>query len=122
LNRRVKNFGRDVMTFWIDKVLVAVGAISLAGALCVSAKAQSANDSNNQTLAKSHSYRASATHSRKYIVSQDATHREPAVPQYYGWGGPPRQDSRDAYQGYFANPLDNPRYYGTGRATLIFRQ
>jgi hypothetical protein len=37
------------------------------------------------------------------------------------WGRPPLQDRRDAWQGYFANPLDNPRYFGTGRATLIFR-
>jgi hypothetical protein len=33
-----------------------------------------------------------------------------------------RFGSRDAYQGYFANRVDNARYYGSGRATLIFRQ
>jgi hypothetical protein len=122
-----ENLGRGVMTFRIDKALVAVCAISIVCALGASAKAETAaSDSNGQTLSKSRDHRASAKRPHQYAtVAQNGTQpqvREPARPQYYTWGAPPRQDSRDAYQGYFANPVDNPRYYGTGRATLIFRQ
>jgi hypothetical protein len=106
------------MTFRIGKALAAVCAISLLCALGASAKAETgASDSKG--------HRAYSKHPHKYTtVSQNGAQlqsREPAGPQYYAWGAPPRQDPRDAYQGYFANPLDNPRYYGTGRTTLIFR-
>jgi hypothetical protein len=114
------------MTFRIGKALVAVCAISLLCALGASAKAETgASDRDGQALSKSRSHRAYSKHPHKYtMVSQNGAqpqYREPARPQYYAWGAPPRQDPRDAYQGYFANPLDNPRYYGTGRTTLIFR-
>jgi hypothetical protein len=29
------------------------------------------------------------------------------------WGAPPLQDRRDAYHGYFANPIDSSEYYGS---------
>jgi hypothetical protein len=36
---------------------------------------------------------------------------------YYGFPWPgfglPQQDPRDAWDGYFANPLDNPNYHGS---------
>jgi hypothetical protein len=95
------------MTFKIGEALVAVCAICLLSTLGAPVKAQSASEASGKSPAKSYGRRTSVP---------------PAPPQQYTWGGPPRQDSRDAYQGYFANPVDNPRYYGTGRATLIFRQ
>jgi len=114
------------MTFRIDKGLVAICAIGLLCVLGASAKsATNGSDNNDQSLSKSHGYRTYSKHPHKYTaVSQNGAppqSRAPARPQYYTWGAPPRQDSRDAYHGYFANPLDDPRYYGTGRTTLIFR-
>jgi hypothetical protein len=113
------------MTFRTGKALVAGCAISLLCVLDAPANAQtSGGDSNAKSPAKSHSHRAAAK-PEYAAVSQNgaqAQATQSAPPQYYPWGAPPRQDSRDAYQGYFANPVDNPRYYGTGRATLIFRQ
>jgi hypothetical protein len=117
----VKNIGRVAMTFRIDKALVVACVISFLCGLGASAKAEAGvGDSNGHALAKSRSYRAHAKHPKYHTIAQPQ-YRGPVRTQYYAWGAPPRQDPRDAYQGYFANPVDNPRYYGTGRTTLIFR-
>jgi len=105
------------MTFMIDGALAAVFA---AVFLCASGAAARAD-----AVADGKDHRA---HVKREAHAVTAVPRTTSYPQYravfwqpFGWGAPPLQDKRDAYQGYFANPLDNPRYYGTGRATLIFR-
>jgi len=46
----------------------------------------------------------------------------PAPLPQRAWGAPPLQDPRDAYQGYFANPIDNANYSGSGRTTQTLRR
>ena len=115
------------MKFRIDGAVVAVFAMSFLCAFGASAIADSgAGDGKDQAVAASQ--RAHAKRQlHKYTAALSGASQS-RFPQYrgfpwqpYGWGGPPRQDPRDAYQGYFANPLDDPRYYGSGRTTLIFR-
>ena len=120
------------MTLRMGGVLVAVFAISLLCALGTSAKAETgAGDSKDQRVWASRNHRAQAKpqlHKEAGALPGGPSQGAPKPPyrevfwQAFGWGAPPLQDSRDAYQGYFANPVDNPRYYGSGRATLIFRQ
>jgi hypothetical protein len=120
------------MTFRIGGVLVAVLAIFLLCALGTSAKAESgAGDGKDQSASANRNHRAQARgqlHDETASLPGAASQGAPRSPyrevfwRPFGWGAPPLQDSRDAYQGYFANPVDNPRYYGgVGRATLIFR-
>ena len=119
------------MTFRIGGVLVAVFSISLLCTLGASADT-TAGGGKDQTESVSRSHRAQAKrplHKETSALPVASSQGSPPPPhrevfwQPFGWGAPPRQDPRDAYQGYFANPLDNPRYYGgVGRATLIFRQ
>jgi hypothetical protein len=122
------------MTFRIGGVLVAAFAISLLCPLGTSAKAETgASDGKDQTASVNRNHRA---HAKAQLQKETAAlppgpaPAPPSKPNYrevfwqpFGWGAPPRQDSRDAYQGYFANPVDNPRLFGSvGRATQIFRQ
>jgi hypothetical protein len=116
------------MTFRIDRTLVAVFAIAFVCASGASAKADAGSgDGKNQAGSANHKHHGHAKRQpQQYAtVSRDAPRPQPQyreVPwQPFGWGGPPLQDSRDAYHGYFANPVDDPRYYGTGRTTQIFR-
>jgi hypothetical protein len=120
------------MTLRMGGVLVAVFAISLLCALGTSAKADSgAGEGKDQRVSTSRDHPAHAKrqlHEQASALPGGSSQGVPKLPyrevfwQPFGWGAPPLQDSRDAYQGYFANPVDNPRYYGgVGRATLIFR-
>jgi hypothetical protein len=121
------------MTFRIGGVAVAVFAISLLFTLGPSAKAATgAGDGKDQNVSAGRNHRAHAKpqpQKEGAAVPVAAPPSAPSKPPYrevfwqpFGWGAPPLQDSRDAYQGYFANPLDNPRSFGAvGRATLIFR-
>jgi hypothetical protein len=118
------------MMLRIGEVPVAVFAISLLCTLGASAD-PAAGDGKHQTVSAIRNHPAHAErHLRKETSAllagtAQGVHRPPyreVFWQPFGWGAPPMQDSRDAYQGYFANPVDNPRYYSTGRATLIFRQ
>lgn len=121
------------MTFRIGEALVAVFAISLLCTLGTSAKADGgAGDGKDQSASANRNHRA---HAKPQLQKESAglpgpaPQSAPSKPYYrevfwqpFGWGAPPLQDSRDAYQGYFANPVDNPRSFGSvGRATLIFR-
>jgi hypothetical protein len=115
------------MKFRIDGAVVAVCAVSLLCAFGVSARADGgAGEGKGRAVAGSQ--RAPAKGQlHKYTAALPAPPQS-GFPKYrevfwqpFGWGGPPRQDPRDAYQGYFANPLDDPRYYGSGRTTLTFR-
>jgi hypothetical protein len=121
------------MTFRIGGVLVAALAVSLLCTLGTSAKAETgAGDGKDQRVSASRNHRAYAKpqpHKEASVLPGGPAQSAPKPPyrevfwQPFGWGAPPLQDSRDAYQGYFANPVDNPRSFGsTGRATLIFRQ
>jgi len=121
------------MTFRIGGVLVAALAVSLLCTLGTSAKAETgAGDGKDQWVSASRNHRAQTKgqlHKETAALPGAASQSAPKPPyrevfwQPFGWGAPPLQDSRDAYQGYFANPVDNPRSFGsTGRATLIFRQ
>jgi hypothetical protein len=121
------------MTFKIGGVLVAVFATSLLCTLGTSAKAETgAGDGKVQSVSASRNHRAEAKHQlhKETAALPAGTSQGAPKPPYrevfwqpFGWGAPPLQDSRDAYQGYFANPVDNPRSFGSvGRATLIFRQ
>jgi hypothetical protein len=115
------------MKFRIDGAAVAVCATSFLCAFGVPAIADGGGgDGKDQAVAASQ--RAHAKHQlHKYTAalpgaSQSGFPKYREVPwQPFGWGGPPKQNPQDAYQGYFANPLDDPRYYGSGRTTLIFR-
>ncbi len=122
------------MTFRIGGVVVAAFAISLLCTLGTSAKADGgAGDGKDQSASANRNHRA---HAKPQLQKESAglpgpaPQSAPSKPPYrevfwqpFGWGAPPLQDSRDAYQGYFANPVDNPRSFGSvGRATLIFRQ
>jgi hypothetical protein len=122
------------MTFRISGALMTVFAMSLLCVLATSAKADGGTgDGKDQSVSPSRNHRA---HAKPQLQKEGpavvvATPQSaPAKPVYrevfwqpFGWGAPPRQDSRDAYQGYFANPVDNPRSFGSvGRATQIFRQ
>jgi hypothetical protein len=121
------------MTFRIGGVLVAAFALSLLCTLGTLAKAETAaGDGKDQSVSASRNHRA---HAKPQLQKENAAVSmvvPPSAPkpayrevfwQPFGWGAPPRQDSRDAYQGYFANPVDNPRSFGSvGRATQIFRQ
>ena len=101
LNRAVEPVNGLIETAFAAAFAVAI--LCTCGSL---AKAEAAaGDGQQQTAKGSHS------HKQAKVVNQ---------PQRV-WGGPPLQDPRDAWQGYFGNPMDNPRYFGTGRATLIFR-
>ncbi len=94
------------MTLRIERAFVAAFAVAFFCACGSLAKAEAAaSDGQQQTARGGHN------HKQARVATQP-----PPV-----WGRPPLQDRRDAWQGYFANPLDNPRYFGTGRATLIFR-
>jgi hypothetical protein len=120
------------MTFRLGGVLAAAFAISVLCALGTGARAETAaGDGKDQKVSAGRNHRA---HAKPQTQKESAALPVPASqaaarPPYrevfwqpFGWGAPPLQDSRDAYQGYFANPVDNPRYYGSvGRATLIFR-
>jgi len=127
---RVKTLGRRAMTFKIDGALVAAFAVSFLSAFGASAKAETvAGDGKQQAVTESHSHHAYAAHRlHKHAAALPHIARGSFRP-YYGetrprtftWGAPPLQDPRDAYHGYFANPLDDPHYYGSGRTTLIFR-
>ena len=114
------------MTLTIGKAFAAVCTLSLFCTIGASVQAQSAAaDTGSKPSTKSHSHSTPAKHLTKDTIHQNGPQAQATPsgpPQYYPWGAPPRQDPRDAYQGYFANPVDNPRYYSTGRATLIFRQ
>ncbi len=106
------------MTFRINGALIAVFAITFLCSLDASAKADTgAGDGKDQAVSASHRAHAKG---RLHKYTKAAQSREPSQ-RPYAWGGPPRQDPRDAYHGYFANPVDDPRYYGAGRTTLIFR-
>jgi len=115
------------MKFGIDGSVVAVFAMSFLCAFGASAMADGgAADGKDKAVAASQ--RPHAKHQLHKHTAALPRASQSAFPRYrefawqpYGWGGPPRQDRRDAYQGYFANPLDDPRYYGSGRTTLIFR-
>jgi hypothetical protein len=114
------------MTFRIDRALTTVFAGAFLCALGASAKADtSAGDAKVKPASARHGHRVHAKpQPHEYTrISRNATqtqYRE-FLWQEGGWGRPPLQNPQDAYQGYFANPVDNPRYYGTGRTTLIFR-
>jgi hypothetical protein len=123
------------MTFRVGGVLVAAAfAIFLLGSLGTSAKAETvASDGKDQTASVNRNHRAHAKsqpQKETTALPPGPAQAPPSKPNYrevfwqpFGWGAPPRQDSRDAYQGYFANPVDNPRSFGSvGRATQIFRQ
>ncbi len=122
------------MTCRIGGVLLAAFAIFVLCPLGTLVKAETgASGGKDQTAPTSHNHRA---HAKPQLQKETAalplgpSQGAPAKPNYrevfwqpFGWGAPPRQDSRDAYQGYFANPVDNPRSFGSvGRATQIFRQ
>lgn len=114
------------MTIRIDGALIAVFAVAFLCAFGASAKADtSAGDGKVQPVSARHGHRVRAKpQPHEYTtISRNApqTQYREFLWQANGWGRPPLQDRQDAYQGYFANPVDNPRYYGTGRTTLIFR-
>jgi hypothetical protein len=122
------------MTFRIGGILVAAFAIFLVCTLGTPAKAETgAGDGKDQTASVNRNHRAHAKPQPQKETAALPPAPAPAPPskpnyrqvfwQPFGWGAPPLQDSRDAYQGYFANPVDNPRSFGSvGRATQIFRQ
>ena len=119
------------MTFRLDGVLVAVFAVSFLCTSGASAKADAGAAGKDQTVSANriHHVRAKPRLYKETGILLGAVSQGTPRPPYrevfwqpFGWGAPPLQDSRDAYQGYFGNPVDNPRYYGSGRATLIFRQ
>ena len=106
------------MTFRIDGALVAAFAVCFLCAFGASAKAETvAGDGKQQAAMESHGHHTYAARR----LHKHATALPEIRPSTFVWGGPPLQDPRDAYHGYFANPLDNPHYYGSGRTTLIFR-
>ncbi len=116
------------MKFRIDGAVVAVCAVSFLCAFGASAIADSgAGEGKDRAVATSQ--RAHAKRQlHKYTTAALPGSSQSGFPQYrevfwqpFGWGGPPKQNPHDAYHGYFANPLDDPRYYGSGRTTLIFR-
>ena len=114
------------MTIRIDGALVAIFAAAFLCALGASAKADTtAGDGKVRPASAKHGHRVHAkAQPHEYTrISRNApqTQYREFLWQANGWGRPPLQSPKDAYQGYFANPVDNPRYYGTGRATLIFR-
>src|SRR6202050_1073444 len=120
------------MTFRVGGVVVAAFAISLLCTLGTSAKADGGGgDGKDQSASANRNHRAEAKRQlhKETDASPGAVSQSAPKPPYrevfwqpFGWGAPPLQDSRDAYQGYFANPVDNPRSFGsTGRPTLIFR-
>ena len=108
------------MTFRIDGALVTVLAIAFLCTVAASAKADTAAaGGRDQAVSATHSHQA---HVRRQVHKYTTASPGAELPRPpWAWGWPPLQDRRDAYQGYFANPVDNPRYYGTGRATFIFR-
>ena len=115
------------MKFRIDGAVVAVCAVSFLYTFGASARADSvAGKGKDPAVAASQ--RAHAKRQlHKYTAASPAP-SQTVFPKYrevfwqpFGWGAPPRQNPQDAYQGYFANPLDDPRYYGSGRNTLTFR-
>jgi hypothetical protein len=121
------------MTLRIGGVLVATFATCLLCTLGTSAKAETgAGDGKDQRALASRHHRGPAKPQlqKESAALPGAPSQGAPKPPYrevfwqpFGWGAPPLQDSRDAYQGYFANPVDNPRSFGSvGRATLIFRQ
>jgi hypothetical protein len=122
------------MTIRIGGVLVAAFAFFLLCPLGTAVKAETAaGDGKDQTASANRNHRAHAKPQLQKETAALPPGPAPAAPpkpiyrevfwQPFGWGAPPRQDPRDAYQGYFANPVDNPRSFGSvGRATQIFRQ
>lgn len=46
------------------------------------------------------------------VPDTDPTAADNPVYPWFGFGGP-RQDRRDAWDGYFANPFDNPNFHGS---------
>jgi hypothetical protein len=113
------------MKFRIDEAVVAVCAVSF---LCAFGAPAIADGGAGDGKAVAASHRVHANRQlHKYTIASPAPPRT-GFPKYrevfwqpFGWGGPPKQNPQDAYQGYFANPLDDPRYYGSGRTTLTFR-
>jgi hypothetical protein len=106
------------MTLRIDAAFAAAFAISILCASSVSVKAESIGGegkqqagigSNNHHAYGGHRRHQQAAASRSSFKAQFG---EPPPPRYV-WGAPPLQDPRDAYHGYFANPIDNPNYHGS---------
>ncbi len=108
------------MTFRIDGALAAAFVISFLCAFGASAKAETAANDGKQRAHAAHRVHKQAA-SAPRIVPSNVPHFDQTRPWTFAWGAPPLQDPRDAYHGYFANPVDDPRYYGGGRTTLIFR-
>lgn len=118
------------MTLRIDAAFAAAFVISFLCASAASATAEiGTGDGKRQAVSGSHKHHAYAGHRlHKQATALASASRSSSQPHYGGlappqhaWGAPPRQDPRDAWHGYFANPIDDPSYYGSGRATLIFR-
>ena len=96
------------MTSRIDSAVAAAFAIAFLCACGASAEAQTgAGEGKPKAVIGSH--RSSAGHQ---LYNYAAAARSSVQPSY-AWGAPPLQDPRDAYHGYFANPIDNPNYHGS---------
>ena len=112
------------MTHRIDAVFAAAFAACVVCTSGVAASAQTgAGDGQQQAVTGSKNHHATASqraHKHATVYAFRPYYHAP-LPLYV-WGAPPLQDPRDAYQGYFANPIDNASYSGSGRATLIFRR
>jgi hypothetical protein len=122
-----KNLWKRAMTFRTDTAFATAFALFLLCAGVTPAGADTATNKQAPTGSYSrHAYVAHRQH--KYAATLPSAYPRTFQPYYrelppprYSWGAPPLQDVRDAWHGYFANPIDDPSYYGSGRSTLIFR-
>jgi hypothetical protein len=103
------------MMLRIDAAFAAAFAISFLCASAASAKAETgAGDGKQQAVTGSHSHRAyTGQRLHKQTAALPWASRSDPPPPQYAWGAPPLQDPRDAYHGYFANPIDSPNYHGS---------
>jgi hypothetical protein len=98
------NLGDLPMMLRIDSAFAAAFAVCLVCAFGGSAHAQSVGGDGKQKV-------AAGSHTTSAAPRPYSDARGSFAPQY-AWGAPPRQDPRDAWHGYFANPIDNPNYHG----------
>jgi len=102
-----KIYGRTVTA--IVAVVLSLSLISVADAGQCSKAATSAQKPNYSTCSLVRPKGASMPQIPPAL--RDESHG------YYGFPSPgfgrPRQDPRDAWDGYFANPFDDPNYHGS---------
>ena len=115
------------MKFRIDGAVVAVCAVSFlcafgASAIADSGAAKAKTERWRQVSAPTLSVNCISTPPPPCLGPLSRVSRNTA--RFFGSrlvGRAAENNPHDAYHGYFANPLDDPRYYGSGRTTPIFR-